>query len=181
MKKIVLLFVTATTLFACAPTEVKTDSAESATGTVTSTGPDVDMLKKGTTAFANGDWATVASNFADTAKSYHNTWPSNTDTTMGVTIPVIIEAFKKQRELIDGNITIGGTIYEVVTMPDGNKYGHSWVEYSFKSKKGVAVKLVVFNSFGINKDGKITYEWPIYDTKDVTTAALMAGAASLAQ
>ena len=73
----------------------------------------------------------------DTAKSYHNIWPSNTDTTVGVKIPVIIEVFKKQREFIDGNLTIGGTIYEVVTMPDGNKYGHSWVEMSWKSKKGV--------------------------------------------
>ena len=27
--------------------------------------------------------------------------------------------------------------------------------------------MVVFNSYGINKDGKITYDWPIYDTKDV--------------
>jgi hypothetical protein len=88
---------------------------------------------------------------------------------VGVKIPVIIEVFKKQREFIDGNLTIGGTIYEVVTMPDGNKYGHSWVEMSWKSKKGVAGKVVVFNSFGINKDGKITYEWPIYDTKDVAT------------
>ncbi|MFA9206578.1 MAG: hypothetical protein ACEQR6_07875 [Burkholderiaceae bacterium] len=167
MKKIILLFLTATTLFACKTNEVKTETAASATGTVTSTGPDVDMLKKGSTAFANGDWATVASNYADTAKSYFNIWPSNTDTTLGVKIPVIIEVFKKQRELIDGNLTIGGTIYEVVTMPDGNKYGHSWVEMSWKSKKGVAGKVIVFNSVGINKDGKITYEWPIYDTKDV--------------
>ena len=169
MKKIVLLFVTATTMFACAPTEVKTDSAASATGTVTSTGPDVDMLKRGTTAFANGDWATVASNYADTAKSYHNIWPSNTDTTAGVKIPVLIEGFKKQRELMEGKLTMGGTIFEVVTMPDGSKYGHVWVDFTWKNKKGVAGKVVVFNSFGINKDGKITYEWPIYDTKDVAT------------
>ena len=46
MKKIVLLFVTATTMFACAPTEVKTDNAASATGTVTTSGPDVDLIKK---------------------------------------------------------------------------------------------------------------------------------------
>ena len=106
MKKIVLLFVTATTMFACAPTEVKTDSA-AATGTVTSTGPDVDMLKRGTTAFANGDWATVASNYADTAKSYHNSWPSNTDTTVGVKIPVIIEVFKKQLDQLGLNYSKG--------------------------------------------------------------------------
>ena len=54
MKKIVLLFVTATTMFACAPTEVKTDTAASATGTVTATGPDVDLIKKSITAWADG-------------------------------------------------------------------------------------------------------------------------------
>lgn len=167
MKKILLGLIVTVSLIACTNQESKTEAKTETTGTVTTTGPDVDMLKKGSTAFANGDWATVASNFADTAKSYHNIWPSNTDTTVGVTIPVIIEVFKKQRELIDGNLTIGGTIYEVVTMPDGSKYGHSWVEMSWKSKKGVVGKTIVFNSFGINKDGKITYEWPIYDTKDV--------------
>jgi hypothetical protein len=169
MKKILLCFLVSASFIACTNQESKTEAKTETTGTVTTTGPDVDMLKKGTTAFANGDWATVASNYADTAKSYHNSWPSNTDTTVGVTIPVIIEVFKNQRELIDGNLTIGGTIYEVVTMPDGSKYGHSWVEMSWTSKKGVAGKVIVFNSFGINKDGKITYEWPIYDTKDVAT------------
>jgi hypothetical protein len=169
MKKIILCFLVSASLIACTNQDSKTEAKTETTGTVTTTGPDVDMLKEGTTAFANGDWATVASNYADTAKSYHNIWPSNTDTTVGVTIPVIIEVFKKQRELIDGNLTIGGTIYEVATMPDGNKYGHSWVEMSWTSKKGVAGKVIVFNSFGINKDGKITYEWPIYDTKDVAS------------
>jgi hypothetical protein len=52
-------------------------------------------------------------------------------------------------------------------MPDGNKYGHSWNEMSWTSKKGVTGKMVVFNSFGFNKDGKLTFNWPIYDTKDV--------------
>jgi len=167
MKKIVLLFVTATTLFACAPTEVKTDIAASATGTVTATGPDVDLIKKSITAFADGDWDTYASTYADTAKSYHNVWPSNTDTTVGVKIPVLIEGFKKQRELMDGKLTMGGTIFEVVTMPDGSKYGHVWVDFTWKNKKGEVGKSVLFDSYGINKDGKISYEWPIYDTKDV--------------
>jgi hypothetical protein len=79
----------------------------------------------------------------------------------------MIERFKKQRELIDGNLTMGGTIYEVLTMPNGNKYGHLWVKLSWKSKKGVPGELILFDSYGINKDGKISYEWPIYDTKDV--------------
>lgn len=56
-------------------------------------------------------------------------------------------------------------------MADGNKYGHLWVEMSWKLKKGDVKKMVLFNSYGINKDGKITYEWPIYDTKDVVKVA----------
>jgi hypothetical protein len=169
MKKIILLFLTATTMFACAPTEVKTDSAAATTGTVTTSGPDVDLVKKSITAWADGDWATYASTYADTAKAVHNGWPSATDTTVGVKMSIMIENFKKQRELMDGNITMGNSIIEVVTMPDGNKYGHLWVELSWKSKKGVVGKSVLFDSYGINKDGKISYEWPIYDTKDVAT------------
>jgi hypothetical protein len=82
-------------------------------------------------------------------------------------MPIMIENFKKQRELMDGNVTMGNSIIEVVTMPDGNKYGHVWVELSWKNKKGEVGKSVLFDSYGINKDGKISYEWPIYDTKDV--------------
>ena len=167
MKKIVLLFVTATTMFACAPTEVKTDNAAATTGTVTTSGPDVDLVKKSITAWADGDWATYASTYADTAKAVHNGWPSATDSTVGVKMPIMIENFKKQRELMDGNVTMGNSIIEVVTMPDGNKYGHVWVELSWKNKKGEVGKSVLFDSYGINKDGKISYEWPIYDTKDV--------------
>ncbi|MEY4052007.1 MAG: hypothetical protein EB092_05135 [Chitinophagia bacterium] len=169
MKKIVLLFVTVTTLVACKTNEVKTETAASASGSVTTTGPDVDLIKKSITAWANGDWATYASTYADTAKAVHNAWPSSTDTTVGVKMSIMIENFKKQRELMDGNVNMGNSIIEVVTMPDGNKYGHVWVELSWKSKKGVTGKSVLFDSYGINKDGKISYEWPIYDTKDVAT------------
>ena len=168
MKKIVLLFLTASTFFACKTDEVKTEGTASAAGTVTTTGPDVDLIKKSITAWADGDWATYASTYADTAKSTHNAWPSATDSIVSVKIPALIEGFKKQRELMDGNVTMGNSIIEVVTMPDGNKYGHVWVELSWKSKKtGVVGKSVLFDSYGINKDGKISYEWPIYDTKDV--------------
>jgi len=167
MKKIVLLFLAATTLFACQTNEVKTESTAGATGSVATTGPDVDLIKKSITAWADGDWATYASTYADTAKAVHNGWPSATDTTVGVKMPIMIENFKKQRELMDGNVTMGNSIIEVVTMPDGNKYGHVWVELSWKNKKGEVGKSVLFDSYGINKDGKISYEWPIYDTKDV--------------
>jgi len=167
MKKILLCFLVSASLTACTNQESKTEAKTETTGTVTTTGPDVDLIKNSFNYFANGDWAKLASCYADTAKSFHNVWSSSTDTTVGVAIPKIIEVFKKQRELIDGNITLGGTICEVVIMPDGSKYGHLWAQMSWKSKKGVDGKMVLFNSYGINKDSKITYDWPIYDTKDV--------------
>ena len=170
MKKLLLCFLVSASLLACNNQEAKTETKPATPetkGTVTSTGPDVDLIKKCITAFANADWATYASCYADTAKAFHNVWPSATDTSVGVKIPQLIEGHKKQRELGDGNITLGETIYEVVTMPDGNKYGHLWVKMSWKLKNGAVGKMVLFNSYGINKDGKITYEWPIYDTKDV--------------
>ncbi len=174
MNKILLSILVSASLIACtnqdnttASSKANVTTTDSTKGTVTTTGPDVDLIKKSITSFANGDWTTLASLFADSAKSFHNVWAATNDTSVGTRIPQIIEAFKKQRALIDGNITLGGTIYEVVTMPDGNKYGHLWAELSWKSKKGVAGKCILFDSYGINKEGKITYEWPIYDTKDV--------------
>ena len=167
MKKLLVGILVLASMIACTSQETKTEVKTETTGTVTASGPDVDLIKKSITAFADGDWATYASTYADTAKSYHNIWPSNTDTTVGVKIPVLIEGFKKQRELMDGKLTMGGTIFEVVTMPDGSKYGHVWVDFTWKNKKGEVGKSVLFDSYGINKDGKISYEWPIYDTKDV--------------
>ena len=169
MKKILVGIFVLASMIACTSQETKTEAKTETTGTVTASGPDVDLIKKSITAFANGDWATYASTYADTAKSVLNGWASTTDTSVGVRMPVLIEGFKKQRELMDGNLTMGGSIFEVVTMPDGNKYGHLWVEFSWKSKKGVPGKTVLFDSYGINKDGKISYEWPIFDTKDVAT------------
>jgi hypothetical protein len=167
MKKLILCFLVSASMIACTTKETKTEVKTETTGSVTTTGPEVEMMKNSWTYFANGDWDNLALCYADSSKSFHNVWPSKSDTTIGVNVKNIIERFKKQRELIDGNIELGRNIYEVVTMPDGNKYGHSWNEMSWTSKKGVTGKTVVFNSFGFNKDGKLTFNWSIYDTKDV--------------
>ena len=58
---------------------------------------------------------------------------------------------------------------------DDEEKGKSYLEQALaldkelKNKKGEVGKSVLFDSYGINKDGKISYEWPIYDTKDVAT------------
>ena len=167
MKKILLCFLVSASLIACTNQETNTEVKTETTGSVTTTGPDVDLMKNSFIYFANGDWTNLALCYADTAKAFHNVWASESDTTVGVNVKNIIEGFKMQRELIDGNIQLGKNIYEVQTLSDGKKYGHSWLEMSWTSKKGVTGKMVIFSTFGFNKDGKLTFHWPIYDTKDV--------------
>ncbi|MEN9382709.1 MAG: hypothetical protein RI940_1592 [Bacteroidota bacterium] len=170
MKKTLLLSVICATLFACSTPEEKKETSETGTataaGSVTTTGPEVDLMKKAQNAWAAGDWDTYLSCYADTARSVHNGWASN-DTTVAKKMSSFIDQFKKSRELMDGNVTVENTIYEVVTMADGSQYGHAWANLSWKTKKGVVSKSVIFNSYGI-KDGKLTYEWPIYDSKPFT-------------
>lgn len=165
MKKTIFFTLLAMTLFACQQNVTKTETAATAAGTtsVVTTGSDVDLMKKAAESWAKGDWDAYLSCYADTATSVHNTWANNTDTARKVSS--FIEEFKKSRTFMEGNVSIDNSIYEVVTTADGNKYGHAWVGVSWKTKKGAIGKTVIFNSYGI-KDGKFTYEWPIYDTKD---------------
>jgi hypothetical protein len=165
MKKTLLVALLATTLFACKQNETKTETATTGTSSVTSTGPDVELMKKAQNAWATGDWDTYLSCYADTAVSVHNGWAASGDTTVAKKMSSYIPNFKKSRDAMDGNFSIDHTIYEVVTMADGSKYGHAWADISWKLKDGSVSKTVIFNSYGI-KDGKITYEWPIYDTKE---------------
>ena len=174
MKKTIFLAIIASSLFACStPSDKKTETtttdatATSATtaGTVTTTGPEVELMKKALNAWATADWATYLSCYADTAVSVHNAWAQSNDTTIARKVPSYIDLFKKSRLQMDGNVSVDNSIFEVVTMPNGSKYGHAWVGVSWKNKKGETSKTTIFNSYGI-QDGKFTYDWPIYDNKE---------------
>lgn len=168
MKKTFLIAAAMVFLMACGTKPTETTTTETATvagaGTITTTGADVDAMKNSFTAFANGNWDELTTYFADSAVSYHNVWPLDT-TVKGVPIKEMIEVFKKDRPNYEGNFQLNTPIVEVVTMADGSKYGHIWIEITAQHKNGKKIKQVVFNSFGINKDGKFTSEWPIYNNQ----------------
>ncbi len=168
MKKTYLIAAAMVFLMACGTKPTETITTETATvagaGTITTTGTDVDAMKNSFTAFANGNWDELTTYFADSAVSYHNVWPLDT-TVKGVPIKEMIEVFKKDRPNYEGNFQLNTPIVEVVTMADGSKFGHIWIEITAQRKDGKKIKQVVFNSFGINKDGKFTSEWPIYDNQ----------------
>ena len=54
----------------------------------------MDLMKKTITAYSTGDWATLATCFSDTAKSWHN------NDTVAMKMSDRIEMFKKLREKI---------------------------------------------------------------------------------
>ena len=165
MKKTFIVALLATTLFACStPAETKVE-ATTGTTSVTTEGPDVELMKKAAESWASGNWDAYLSCYADTAISIHNAWAVTTDTTVVRKVSSYIDMFKKSREGMDGNVTINNSIYEVVTMADGSKYGHAWIDCSWKTKKGETSKTVIFSSYSI-KDGKLTTDWPIYDNKE---------------
>lgn len=144
-------------------TSVPEKATASSKPAFTTTGPEVDLLKKLMEAYASGDWATYRSCFSDTAVTYYNNWPLDSGAT-GVPIDSVVANHKAGRaELWDG-MSINQPIYEVVTDSSGNSYGHVWAKLSTKKRKkaGEPVDVTVFGSYGI-KDGKVQYEWVIFD------------------
>lgn len=128
-----------------------------------SSGPEVGLLKKLMEAYAAGDWATYRSCFADTAVTYYNNWPLEAG---AVKVPVdsVVANHKAGRENLWDGMSINEPIYEVVTDTAGNTFGHIWAKLSTKKKQkgGEPVEVTVFGSYGI-KEGKLTYEWVIFD------------------
>jgi len=166
MKKTILVAMFATTLFACSTPAEKTASAETdaTTSSCVKEGPEVELMKKAITAYSNGDWATAASCFSDTAKSWHN------NDTVAMKMSDRIELFKQQRESTGVVVDAGTPNLEVVTVPTTNekykdiKWGHAWITFKNKSKTGEVRSSLTFAMFAI-KDGKIIHEQVIYDTK----------------
>jgi hypothetical protein len=153
------------TLFSCKNAS-ETATAETATpsSSCVKEGPEVDLMKKAITAYASGDWATMASCFSDTAKSWHN------NDTVAMKMSDRIELFKQQRASLGDQVDPGTPNLEVVTVDSddprysGYKWGHAWVTFTSKSKTGEVTKSLTFGSFAI-KDGKILWEQVIYDAK----------------
>jgi len=165
MKKTILIALFAVTLFSCKnASETATTATVATTSSCVKAGPEVDLMKKVVTAYSNGDWATMATCFSDTAKSWHN------DDTVAMKMSDRIELFKKQRASIDGVVDSGTPNFEVVTVETddeqykGYKWGHAWIRFKSTSKTGEKMSNLTFASFAI-KDGKILWEQVIYDAK----------------
>jgi len=59
MKKIILCFLVSASLIACTNQETKTEAKTETSGSVTTTGPDVEMMKNSFTYFVHGYYAST--------------------------------------------------------------------------------------------------------------------------
>ncbi|HLO81177.1 MAG TPA: hypothetical protein VK166_09470 [Chitinophagaceae bacterium] len=171
MKK-TLVAVLLLSAFACNTRAPKTEPAvtsefttvvDSAKGVIDFAGPDVDLVKKLLSSVEKADWDAARACFADSAVVFDNQWAPDT-TQKGAPVSDVLAFEKKDRDNWE-NISFGEPIIEVATTANGDKYAHIWARYSAKNKKsGKTVGCPVFASYLI-KDGKLQWEWAIYDSK----------------
>ena len=110
--------------------------------------------------YAKGDFERLRSYFSDDAKVVHNQWGPDAE---GITIQELIETHKKHHATLAKPIEILNSIYEVVTLPNGGKHAHGWINMRNTTKSGEVTDTNVFVAFGIGNDGKATYEWALFD------------------
>ena len=124
-------------------------------------GPEVDLIKKTVKHFAKGELSDYRSCFTEDATFTHNQWGNGNAQSIDELVK-IHQAAKDQRV---GDIKILNEIYEAVTVANGTKYAHAWVEFSSVDTSGQDFVNTVFVSWGFEND-KLAWEWAIYNTSD---------------
>ena len=110
--------------------------------------------------YAKGDFKRFRSYFSDDAKVVHNQWGP---AAQGISIDELIETHKKHHATLAKPVELLNSIYEVVTLPNGSKHAHGWLNMRNTTKSGEVTDTNVFVAFGVGDDGKATYEWALFD------------------
>lgn len=110
--------------------------------------------------YAKGDFKRFRSYFSDDAKVVHNQWGPAAE---GISIDELIETHKKHHATLAKPVELLNSIYEVVTLPNGSKHAHGWLNMRNTTKSGEVTDTNVFVAFGVGDDGKATYEWALFD------------------
>ena len=152
MKKIFLLALAVTMFIACQnkPQRYFEESAE------------IETLKKGITAYEAQDWATWKSNFADTAKIFHNT-------NKGASPDQMMEGMKGMLSNFSSyGFSKEGGIYEMIIDKKGKTWVNYWNNWGGKAKitdENLVIPVHLTVEF---VNGKITQEYAYYDTAGIS-------------
>ena len=113
------------------------DKTDGDSSSVTSSGPDVDLIKNRVESWRSGDIDRWRSYYAKEAKYRQNDW--------GKMAPIAeLDALRRSfHKKLKGKPTIGKAIYGVITTKDGTNRAHLWFEAEVRFKSGEVVTNVV--------------------------------------
>lgn len=151
MKKLLAFFLLAAVISACQKKQYF------------SSGPDIDLIKKMDAAYYAGDWTTLRSLYADTAKVNVNKWTGGEITAdqFVADLKASVADFSEYKQ--------GATpVYETVITDEGTSYTHSWQEWIGKHKNGKEIRIVVHITIQ-PAGGKVGWAGFIYDTGPLYT------------
>lgn len=143
MKKPMLLLVAVTLLLSCKP-----NSKQHFTSS-----PEIDLIKKSNAAYVSGDWETMRTAYADTAKIFGNTW----HTEEGINADDFIKDLRTNAANYSQYKISGDAIYEMVTTDQGQKWVYNWFQWSGTHKNGTEVKMPIHIAFLI-VNGKVVFQ-----------------------
>jgi len=120
-------------------------------------GPEIDMAKKGNEAYVKGDWETLRSLYADTAKILVNKW-------FGEEMSIDQFLMMQKMEVAElASYSIGDdAIYEMVVQDNGDHWVHVWLNWSAKLKNGKEVHTPVHLALQV-ENGKVVFQGLIFN------------------
>lgn len=126
--------------------------------------PEINTVKAGIKAYETGDWDTWKSNFADSAKIFHNS-------SKGSSPDEVMANFKQMLKNIESyKFADEGEVSEMVIDKDGKTWVNYWGYWMGTTKvtsKKIGFPVHLTLEF---VDGKIVQEYGYYDTASINTA-----------
>lgn len=154
MKKFFVLVIVATLFIAC----------QNKPQRYFETSTEIEILKKGITAYEAQDWDTWKANFVDTAKIFHN---SN----KGASPDELMAGFKDRLTNFSSyGFSKEGAVYEMVIDKQGETWVNYWNSWQGKTKETNETLTIPVHLTAQFIDGKIVKEYAYYDTAGMNAA-----------
>ncbi len=109
--------------------------------------PEIDLAKRGNEAYLSGDWETLRSLFADTAKILNNGWWGDE-----ITPDEYISVLEQNVSNFSEYSISDDAFFEMIVNDDGVKWVHSWLLWNGIHKNGIEVKTIVNLGWRIEND-----------------------------
>lgn len=125
----------------------------------TQSGDGVALMRKAMKDFASGDIDAYRACFTEDANFCHNAWGE------WESIDILADRHRAFHEQLSGPIEITNLIVEMVTLDDGSKHAHAWVNFKAPFKDGTVDETFAMVAMGVNDDEtELKYEWAAYDS-----------------